>query len=276
MPWEKLRHILRSRVVPWEKLRHILDSRVVPWEKLKFQFSTVTKMKILDLYVIEGNNSSLLGRDWMYKIRMDWRNIFKLEGSEEKGLRELLLEIDEVFGQDLGLLKGEKAKIYMNDNAKPKYFKARLIPYALRQKVETELNRMVETGILEHVQVSEWATPIVPVRKPDNTIRLCGDYKITVNKELDNYPIPNIADGATTMAGCEKFSKLDLELEESSRDLLTLNTHKGLYRPTRLAFGVKSATGIFQRAMENRLKGLPNTIVRVDDILAGGEIMNTN
>ena len=62
-----------------------------------------------------------------------------------------------------------------------------------------------------------------------------------------------------------------MELEESSRDLLMLNTHKGLNCLTRLAFGIKSATGIFQRAMENRLKGIPNTIVRVDDILVGGQ-----
>ena len=80
------------------------------------------------------------------------------------------------------------------------------------------------------------------------------------------------------MADCVKFSKLDLkhayqqmELEDNLKSILTLNTHKGLYCPTRLAFGVKSATGIFQRAIENRLKGIPNTVVRIDDMLVGGK-----
>ena len=54
-------------------------------------------------------------------------------------------------------------------------------------------------------------------------------------------------------------------LDESSRELLTINTHLGLFKSTRLAFGLKSATGIFQRVIEKKLKGLKNTIVRVDN-----------
>ena len=42
-----------------------------------------------------------------------------------------------------------------------------------------------------------------------------------------------------------------------------------LFKPTRLAFGIKSATGIFQRAIENKLKGLKHTVVRVDNTLVG-------
>ena len=78
------------------------------------------------------------------------------------------------------------------------------------------------------------------------------------------------------MSGSIVFSKLDLsnanhQIAEESKNYLTLNTHNGLYRPTRLTYVVKSATGIFQRAIENRLKGIPNTIVRIDDILIGGK-----
>ena len=80
------------------------------------------------------------------------------------------------------------------------------------------------------------------------------------------------------MTDCILISKLDLkhayqqmELEENSKNILTLNTHKGLYRPSRLAFGVKSATGIFQRPIEKLLIGIPNTVVRVDDILIWGK-----
>ena len=139
---------------------------------------------------------------------------------------------------------------------------------------------MVDLGILEPVEVSDWATTVVPVKKSDDTIRLCGDYKTTVNQasKLDCYPIPKAEDLFAEMNNCEIFSKLDLrhayqqmQLDEPSRNILTLNTHKGLYRPTRLAFGIKSATGIFQRAVEKRLKGIPNTVVRVDDILVGGQ-----
>ena len=49
-----------------------------------------------------------------------------------------------------------------------------------------------------------------------------------------------------------------------------MNTRRGLLQPTRLQFGVHSASGIFQREMEKRLKNIPFTMVRVDDILISG------
>ena len=199
-------------------------------------------------------------------------------------MNPLLDEFKEIFDSELGLLEGEKAKIYLHKNAVPRFCKARPVPYALKQKVENELDRMINSGILKPVEISDWATPIVPVRKPDNSIRLCGDYKTTVNpaSKLDSFPIPKIDDLFAEMADCVTFSKLDLkhtyqqmELEHNLKSILTLNT-KGLYRPTRLAFGVKSAIGIFQRAIENRLKGIPNTVVRIDDILVGVKISTVN
>ena len=134
------------------------------------------------------------------------------------------------------------------------------------------------------MKYSKWAAPIVVVLKdrmnPNGPIRICGDYKITVNSvaPCDNYPIPNTNEQLATLAGGDKFSKIDLsqayqqiELDEGTRELLTINTHKGLYQPERLQFGVHSATGIFQREMENVLRGIPNVLVRIDDILVTGK-----
>ena len=68
------------------------------------------------------------------------------------------------------------------------------VPYALRTKVEQELDRLEKSGIIEPVQFSEWAAPIVPVVKRDGAIRVCGDYKLTANQasKLDTYPLPKI------------------------------------------------------------------------------------
>ena len=94
----------------------------------------------------------------------------------------------------------------------------------------------------------------------------------------DNYPIPNTSKQLATLAGGEKFSKIDLsqayqqlELDESTRELLTISTQKGLYQPCRLQFVVHSATGIFQREMDKRLAGITSVKVRVDDILITGK-----
>ena len=64
--------------------------------------------------------------------------------------------------------------------------------YVLRGKVEHELDRLERDGIIQPMEVSEWAAPIVPVVKTDGSIRICGDYKVTVNQaaKLDTYPLP--------------------------------------------------------------------------------------
>lgn len=98
----------------------------------------------------------------------------------------------------------------MKANAGPKFCKARPVPYAMKGKIEEELKKLKEEGIIEPVQFSEWAAPIVPILKPDNSIRICGDYKTAVNQfsRVDNFPIPKVEDFAT-LGGGEKFTKLD-------------------------------------------------------------------
>ena len=90
--------------------------------------------------------------------------------------------------------------------------------------------------------------------------------------------MPKTEDLLATLNGGKRFSKLDLShayqqllLSEDSKELLTVNTHKGLFQLNRLQYGVHSAAGIFQREMEKRLIGIPFIIVRMDDILVSGK-----
>jgi len=108
----------------------------------------------------------------------------------------------------------------------------------------------------------------VPVSKNDGAVRFCGDFKVTLNPALcvDKYPIQRIEDLFASLAGGQCFSKLDLsnaylqmEVEEKSRELLTISTQKGLFRFNRLPFGVASPA-LFQKAMDQVLLGLPYTV----------------
>ena len=61
-----------------------------------------------------------------------------------------------------------------------------------------------------------------------------------------------------------------MTLDTDSRVYVTINTHQGLFRYTRLPFGIASAPAIFQRTMETILQGLPNIQCYIDDILITG------
>ena len=121
--------------------------------------------------------------------------------------------------------------------------------------------------------------PFVAVPKKDGKVRICGDYKVTVNQalEVDQYPLPKPGELFASLAGEKKFSKLDLSqayqqvpLDEESRKYVTINTHRGLYRYTRLPFGIASAPAVFQKTMDTILQGIPNVICDTDDILVTG------
>ena len=210
---------------------------------------------------------------------MDWKQLCIHHTKAELTLQDILAKHATVFGEGLGCVQGVQAKIHIKPNTQPKFWRARSVPFAVRKRVEEELDRLLDEGVISPVQHSEWATPIVPVVKKNGTIRICGDYKVTLNRVavVESYPLPRIDDLVGSLAGGQLFSKLDLahayqqiQLEESARILTTINTHRGLFQYNRLPFGVSSAPAIFQRIMESILQGLPQVSVYIDDILVTG------
>ena len=77
-------------------------------------------------------------------------------------------------------------------------------------KVEEQLDRFQQEGIVQAVQFADWAAPIV---KGDGQVCICGDYRLTVNQvsQLDTYPLPKVDDLFTCMLGGQSFTKLDLQ-----------------------------------------------------------------
>eukprot|EP00795_Rhopilema_esculentum_P017020 gene17020-8525_t len=203
-----------------------------PWVHLQSNFILILLLQLHSLIL----TPALLGRNWLTEIKLDWNQLFVVN----YGLgEELVKKYKNVFDAQHGVIKGYKADLLLKKDAKPVFKKARPVPFSLKEIVEKELNRLTKDGIMAPVMHSDWASPIVVVQKIDGRVRICGDYKVSVNPvlDVDQYPLPNIEDIFATLSGGVYFSKLDLsnayqqlELEEDAKDVLTINTHKGLFR----------------------------------------------
>lgn len=116
--------------------------------------------------------------------------------------------------------------------------------------------------------------------KRDGSVRICGDYKVTVNPHLiiDNHPLPTTNELFAKLAHGIKFSKIDLkqaylqlEIAPEYREILTLSTCKGLYKVNRLMYDIALGPAIWQREIENILQDIEGVAIFIDDIIVTGE-----
>ena len=251
--------------------------KVVGELPVKVQYGEQTET--LTLIVVSGSGPSLLGRDWLQKLCLDWQKMCHQISSLSSEVSSLCTKYANLFKDELGTVSSHKATLQVNPEAMPKFHKACPVPFAIKDAIGAELDRLECEGILKKVNHSTWAAPIVAVPKKDGKFRICGDYKVTVNKSLDidQYPLPKPADLFATLAGGQLFTKLDLTqayqqllLDENSQLYTTINTHQGLYQYTRLPFGISSAPAIFQKTMDVILQGIPHVCCYIDDILVTG------
>ncbi|XP_058446711.1 uncharacterized protein K02A2.6-like [Malaya genurostris] len=200
-------------------------------------------------------------------------------------LQSLKAAYPSVFRNELGLCTKTKVKLERKPDATPVFRPNRPVAYAVHSTVDNELDRLERAKIITPVDFSDWAAPIVVVRKTNGSIRICGDYSTGLNNALQphQYPLPLPEEIFNKLANCTVFSRIDLsdaflqvEVDESSRDLLTINTHRGLYRYNRLPPGVKTAPGAFQQLIDTMLAGLPHTCGYLDDVVVGGVTTETH
>ena len=236
------------------------------------------------LYVVDGDIDSLIGRTWLRALKLlkgDSLIINQVSETSDVNaeLNELLEKYSTLFDGKLGKAKNVIASLLVKPGAKPIYQKPATVPFALKSGIGDKIEEFEKLGVYEKTKNSSWGTPIVPVFNKNNKLRLCGNYKITINKHLvdDKYPIPTIDDIFSKLNGGKYFCKLDIQnaymhipMDEESAKLQTIVTHLGCYKVNHLMFGVKNAPSIWQRYMDQLLHSLEGVSCFFNDIKIQG------
>lgn len=157
--------------------------------------------------VVKDKGPSLLGRNWLTKFCLNWQKIFSVQTNHF--LDSLLKQYEDLF-------KEIKAKLHIDPQVKILFYKAHTVSFVLCEKVEQEvqrlekqditvsfvlckkveqeLQRLEKQDIITPVTFVDWVAPIVPVEKCDSHVRVCRDYKLSVNKvgktKCTRYPRP--------------------------------------------------------------------------------------
>ena len=177
----------------------------------------------LPLVIVAGNRPALLGRNWLEVIRINWPRICYVDikgeaRTKDTEVEEIIERHQAVFKDGYSVIKDFKATIHLKQGAKPVFRKNRAVPYAMTEAIATELDRLEKNKNVSKVDHSEWATPTVNISKKDKTVRICDDYKVTLNQliDIDLYPLPTAEDIFATLAGGKQFTTLDFRMRTHS------------------------------------------------------------
>ena len=149
------------------------------------------------------------------------------------------------------------------------------LPHAYRELVDKELQEMEEGGIIE-TSNSEWASPIVLIKKKDGTMRFCIDYRrLNAVTQVEAYPMPRIDDIIDRLGKAQFISTLDLTrgywqmpVATEDRAKTAFVTPKGLYQFKMMPFGLNGAPASFQRLTDMLVKGCEEyAAAYLDDIV---------
>ncbi|BHF83534.1 hypothetical protein SprV_0902667700 [Sparganum proliferum] len=220
------------------------------------------ELHYLPVHVVRGNQQpNLLGRNWIKCVPSVLSYIHRIGANP--ALDSILVNHKDLFRDDSAThYRGPPVKFQFQSDFRPRFFKARTVPYAVAPKVEEELDRLLKADIIEPMQYSEWAAPIVPVLKSNGSGRICGDCKKTINSatKLNPYPLPRIEDLACSPDNNARTAK------QTEADLATkLSRFLFNYRITpNESTGASPAELMFKRQLRTRLDLLnPSTHDRV-------------
>ncbi|XP_073942471.1 uncharacterized protein [Choristoneura fumiferana] len=246
------------------------------------------KQKIVPVVVMKNADPMLFGLQWSEIFGMEFpKPVYSIKKVNHTTLQHIIKKYEQLFDGKLGKVNDYQVNIHVKPGAEPVHLPARPIKFGMKRNIEKEIDRLVSEGIINEVDPNltpvEWATPTVNVVKPNGDIRICGDYRSTLNPVLVKHlhPVPLFDQLRQNLAHGQLFSKIDLkdaylqfEIAPESKKYLTLSTHKGYFQYNRMPFGISTAPSIFQHYLDKLLRDIPNTAVYFDDIAVTGKDMD--
>jgi len=198
----------------------------------------------------------------------------ELTPEELSSVQSLVSEYQDLFTDVPHITSLAEHRIVLTNN-QPVTSKAYPLPLALRETVDAELDKMLAMGVIEP-STSAYASPIVVVRKPDHSIRICVDYrKLNRCTVFDPEPMPTAESIFAKLKHSRYFSKFDLSkgywqvaMRDDNKDLTTFITHRGMFRFTVMPFGLINSPATFSRMMRKLLSQLRDLDNYLDDVLA--------
>lgn len=139
--------------------------------------------------------------------------------------------------------------------------KSRTFHPELEKRIQQRLDEMCQSGIMEKIDFSQWSSNIRPVNKPDDSIRVCGNY-VALNKITTSiqYPFVNMHEALQSMGNAKFFKKVDLAsgyyqipIKPEDKEKTALVTKSGFYVFNVMSMGLKNGPMIFQHLMDKTL-----------------------
>lgn len=163
----------------------VVDLRNFSKQRIRILGSFQAPVKVLQrscsvVFYVTDKGTSLLGLDAIQRlgIQIDGASLTcRLASCEVQCPSNVPPGFEQLFSDELGLVKGFIHRIQRRPGVTPVASKLRRLPLALRDQVSTELRRLEDSDVIERVDASEWVSPLVVVRKKNGSIRLCVDLR---------------------------------------------------------------------------------------------------